>query len=189
MPVNTDIKVVFNEIIKLGNNVISLQNSGRENIPIKWSINGKYLTINPLNDLGINRTYRLLIHSGSITDISGNKLAKYYITTFKTTKPPLIKVVDPYNNKSNVHVNKVIKILFYEPIKFKTNFIELKSANGRVISLKSYIIRNLLIITPLTVLNPGTKYTLILHTFCVTGMLGNGLTIYITKFTTINIQQ
>jgi methionine-rich copper-binding protein CopC len=65
------IKVTFSESIKSGNKAISLTNAGKVK-GTKISISGKTLTITPTTPLIKGATYKLIIHSGAVTDMSGN---------------------------------------------------------------------------------------------------------------------
>jgi hypothetical protein len=65
------VKVTFNESIKYGKPWIELKN-GKTVISSKNSISGKTLSITPTNPLTTGIKYKLLIHSGSVTDQLGN---------------------------------------------------------------------------------------------------------------------
>ena len=65
------IKLTFNETIKPGSLWIEL-NDGKNSIPIKKSVSGNTLIITPKNPLKTSVKYNIIIHSNSITDLSGN---------------------------------------------------------------------------------------------------------------------
>ncbi len=65
------VKVTFSESIKAGKPWIELKN-GKTVISSKNSISGKTLSITPTNPLATGIKYKLLIHSGSVTDQLGN---------------------------------------------------------------------------------------------------------------------
>jgi methionine-rich copper-binding protein CopC len=185
VPVDRNINILFNEPIKFGTNYITLQDSNGKYIPTSRSINGNLLTINPTIYLAKGTRYTLILHTGSIKDISGNTITKYYISPFTTDKPPVVKALDPHNNAVNVAVDRNINILFNEPIKFGTNYITLQDSNGKYIPTSRSINGNLLIINPTIYLAKGTRYTLILHTSCVKDLNGYGLKqSYIIRFNT-----
>jgi transglutaminase-like putative cysteine protease len=71
-PLNKTITITFNEKIALKSGWIELINSKGTVIPTKLSINGSTLTVDPVNNLVNSMLYQLSIHTGSITDLSGN---------------------------------------------------------------------------------------------------------------------
>ncbi|OPY24930.1 MAG: Copper resistance protein CopC [Methanobacterium sp. PtaU1.Bin097] len=80
------IKVTFNENIKEGSNYwIELIDSKGKSVKITKSISGKVLTINHAK-LVANTKYKLVIHTGAVTDKAGNPVAvkTYTFTTGKT---------------------------------------------------------------------------------------------------------
>ena len=96
----------------------------------------------------------------------------------------MIRATDPYNNATNIPVEGCIKILFNEPIKFGTNYLRLKDTFGIYIPIKCSINGNLLTITSVFQLSKNTKYTVTLHTRCLTDLSGNAIEFYSTNFTT-----
>ena len=83
---NKVIKITFNEPIKIGTGWIDLKDSNRNIIPTKISTSGNILSIDPVNYLIRGMKYTLQIHSGSLTDLSGNNMSLY--ETKFTTYPP-----------------------------------------------------------------------------------------------------
>jgi hypothetical protein len=70
---NQVITVTFSKTITAGSLLIDLKKSNGTSIPLTFTINGTVLTINhPVLSYG---TYSLSLHTGSLTDLSGNKLA------------------------------------------------------------------------------------------------------------------
>ncbi len=69
------IKITFSEKIKSGSKWIELLNSKGKKYLIKSYISGNTLTINPIKNLANGMTYYVIIHTGSITDLSGNKVS------------------------------------------------------------------------------------------------------------------
>jgi len=172
--INKAIKVTFSESIKTGTLWIELKNSAGKSVSITKSISGNTLTITPKSSLTKGTTYVLYVHSGSVTDLSGNKYIYSGSKTFKTDgTSPTIKSTDPTNNAVNIAVNKAIKVTFSESIKAGTIWIELKNSAGNAISFTTSIISNVLTITPKSNLTPGTKYTLLIHSGTVTDLSGN----------------
>ncbi len=183
VPINKTIKVTFSESIKPGNGWIELKNRSGTIIPITTSINGTTLTITPLNPLKEDR-YAIILHTGSLTDLAGNSIA-LWSSNFCVGTSPTVKTVDPVNNAVNVPANKVIKITFSETVKTGNNWIELKNSNGTLIPFTTNISGNVLTIKPTISLAKGVKYTVILHTGCVTDLAGNKLALYSSVFTVV----
>jgi transglutaminase-like putative cysteine protease len=69
--------VTFSERVTLGSGWVVLVNSKGVVIPFKLSISGNAMTINPYSDLINGMVYGVLIHTGSITDHSGNSVVPY----------------------------------------------------------------------------------------------------------------
>jgi hypothetical protein len=87
------VKVTFNESIKAGKSFwIELKN-GKTVISSKNSISGKTLSITPTNPLATGIRYDLLIHTGSVADISGNGNA-YYTSSFTVSPITLAQMKD-----------------------------------------------------------------------------------------------
>ena len=107
------IKITFSENVKFGNGWIELKNN-KKSVPIKISISGKILTIDPKYNLSKDGNYNIYLHSGSLTDMSGNKLNLYKtkfstVTSKKTVSASLKKYLVPTANcQSN---NSKIKAL------------------------------------------------------------------------------
>lgn len=185
IPTNKVIKVTFNEQIKAGTMWIVLKDGKGVTDPIKVSIYGNVLTVTPTSLL--NKTqHTLYLHTGSITDMSGNNI-KSYSSTFKVdTTPPVITKVDPANGAVNVAVNKVIRVTFNEQIKPYKVWIQLKNNSTGSMVLTSYVISgNVLYIKPSTTLKKGTSYTLIVHSLSVQDISGNSMNKpYLTVFKT-----
>ena len=74
---NKNIEVQFNEPVKYGNQWIELKNSYGQIKPITKTINKNKLTITPKTPLAEGLTYNLILHTGSIKDLSGNNLSLY----------------------------------------------------------------------------------------------------------------
>ena len=85
VPTNKVIKINFSEAIKFGTNVwIELKNSGGKAISFTKTISGTALSITPTTTLAKGTTYTVVIHSNSVTDLTGKGLATVYTTKFKT---------------------------------------------------------------------------------------------------------
>ena len=183
--VNKTIKVTFSESIKTGTGWIELKDSNGKTVSFTKSISGNVLTIKPTSNLTKGTTYTLTIHTGSLTDLSGNPVALYG-STFTTTDgvAPTVKSVDPSSKAVNVAVNKTIKVTFSESIKTGTGWIELKDSNGKTVSFTKSISGSVLTITPTSGLTSGLTYTLTIHTGSLTDISGTPVALYGSTFTT-----
>ena len=83
IPVNQLINVYFSESIKTGNGLIEFKTSDGTAIPFTKSITGNMLTIKPTALLPKGTKYTLILHTGSVTDLTGNPLA-FYTSNFTT---------------------------------------------------------------------------------------------------------
>ena len=97
--VNTkkSIKITFSESIKFGTKWIELKyNKNGKKVPIKITINGNILTITP-SALVNGASYTWFVHTGSVTDLSGNK-GGYNVGKFKTAvvKKPVSAALASY---------------------------------------------------------------------------------------------
>jgi methionine-rich copper-binding protein CopC len=184
IPTNQVIKITFSKAIKAGNMNITLTNSSGAPVTISTSINGNILTINH-KALLTNGKYTLTLHTGSITDLTGNPLAIVGSSFTVDSIPPTVKTIIPVKNAIKIPTNQIIKITFSESIKAGNMAIELKTSTGKEILFTRTISGNTLTIKPKSLLSKGIKYTLILHTGCVTDLASNNLTAYSSCFTTV----
>jgi Transglutaminase-like enzymes, putative cysteine proteases len=170
---NKTIKVTFSESIKKGTGWIDLMSSSGKNISVTTSVSGNVLTVKPKSNLSTGTRYTLLVHSGSVKDLSGNRYLYAGCTDFTTDKAPTITSIDPSNQATSVAVNKTIKVTFSESIKKGTVWIDLLSSAGKNISVTTSVSGKVLTITPKSNLSAGTKYTLLVHSGSVTDLSGN----------------
>ena len=182
--VNKTIKVTFSESIKSGNNYIELKDSKGNAVPFIKSINSNVLTINPTNNLNKATTYELILHTGSVTDLSGNKVALRSSSFTTDITAPTVKSIDPLNKASNIPISKLIKATFSESIKAGNYWIELKDNKGKTVPFTKSISGNVLTIKPTNALINATTYELILHTGCIIDLSGNKLALRSSSFTT-----
>lgn len=143
---------------------------GNFNQLIPKVVNGSVTTVFTPNALGLS-------HIWTIFD---GILYANNVTVF-----PALKVfnITPKNNAVNISPTSVIKIIFTLPIKAANMNIELINGSGTPISFVTKIDGNTLTITPKSKLTTG-KYTLIMHTGCLTSLDGIPLSLYSTSFTT-----
>jgi methionine-rich copper-binding protein CopC len=181
---NKVIKVTFSEAVKAGNSWIELTTSNGTVVPSTFSISGNVLTIKANSTLTHGVKYNVLIHTGSVTDLAGNNVAGYVSRFTVDTVAPTVKTVDPASNAVKVATSKVIKVTFSEAVKAGNGSIELVSSNGTSVSVKCSVSGNVLTITPTSALSKGVKYTVLIHTGCVTDLAGNNVAGYVTRFTT-----
>lgn len=173
--VNKVIKVKFRESIKEGNGWIELKKSSGKSVAFTTSVSGNVLIIKPTTNLTKRTKYTLTMHSGCVTDLSGNRYVYTGIKTFTTDgKAPTIKYTNPKDNAVSVAVNKTIKVTFSEYIKMGSGWIEFKDSRGISAPFNASIRGKVLTVTPISNLTQGVKYALIIHSGSVTDLSGNG---------------
>ncbi|MGV8143608.1 MAG: DUF3344 domain-containing protein [Methanothermobacter sp.] len=179
---NETITVTFSEDILEGTNWIELVNSTGTAIPFTMSISGNVLTVDPTSALE-ESAYKLMIHTGSVTDLAGNLLAGKSIR-FTVGTAPTITATSPANGTTNVKANKTITVTFSEAIRKSSNFwVELVNSTGETINYTSYITGgNMLVINPDSDLEEAA-YKLMVHTGSITDMAGNPLEGQSLRFT------
>lgn len=119
-----------------------------------------------------------------LTPQNPNILAKLIAWTAKVTvnNGLTLTSANPVNGAVDVAANKIIRITFNKPIKFKSKNIELKTSTGIIIPITKSISSNILTIThPL--LNKGVKYTIFIHAGSISDLLNKGNTAYLSSFT------
>jgi hypothetical protein len=122
--ISRNIKITFNEKIKFGNKNIQLKNSKGSNIPITMGIVGNILVINPINNLTKGMKYAVILHSGSIKDLSGNNISlQGFGFTTEPVKKPLPSALSQYlkPTKNCQSTNSKIKSLAASITKGKTS--------------------------------------------------------------------
>lgn len=87
--------LTFNETIKPGSLWIELKD-GKTSIPIKKSVNGNTLIITPVNPLKTSIKYNIVVHTNSITDLSGNG-NNPYTSLFTVSSLTLAQMKDGLN--------------------------------------------------------------------------------------------
>jgi len=184
VPINKMIKVTFSETIKPGTLAIGVKDIKHGTyMPITKTISGNTLTITLNKNLTKATQYSIILNSGSITDLAGNKISSYS-SKFTSDIPPTIKSTDPVNKAVNVPVNKVIKITFSESIKPGTLAIGVKDTCGIYMPITKTISGNTLTITLNKNLTKSTQYSIILNSGSITDISENKLSSYSSKFTT-----
>jgi hypothetical protein len=154
-------------------------------------VKGNILTITH-ETLETNTKYTLTLEDGCVSNLAGDPSPKY-ITTFTTTKfspyviPQVISTI-PAKNALNVSLYNPIKIKFNCPIEIAVNDKKLISSKGTNVPILSTANGNTLTITFAHHLELGTKYTLTLFDACVTNLIGDRSSKYVTSFTTTNIR-
>ena len=121
----SNITITFNEPIQNGNMWIELQKSNGTTTPFITNIKGDILTITP-STLTNNTKYTLLLHTGSIKDLSGQNLA---CNTFNFSTGPL-----PNVTSIKLINNSVIQLKFNVPIKPGSMSIQVLNNHGLVMS-------------------------------------------------------
>jgi methionine-rich copper-binding protein CopC len=88
------IKIKFNTPIKNGNKFIQLKSTSNGKInPTKTSISGETLSIIPTTTLTKGSSYQILMHSGSVEDLSGNGV-HIFSTSFMISPITLAQMKD-----------------------------------------------------------------------------------------------
>jgi len=182
---NKVINVVFNEPIQEGSNFSGItlsSNSGTVLANVK--ITGNSLVIVPQTNYLKGVTYTLNLPDDAIEDLAGNAQSSY-TTNFTTIPAVQIKSSDPVNNAVNVALNKVITVLYSNPIQAGLNFagITLSSSQGNV-GINTAILGTSLTITPLSNLIAGTTYTLNIPSDAIEDLTSNPAVTYTSNFTT-----
>ncbi|MGV8144615.1 MAG: SBBP repeat-containing protein, partial [Methanothermobacter sp.] len=182
------ITVTFSESIKKSSNFwVQLVNNAGTEIPYTSHITGgNILVISPIDDLAESK-YKLMVHTGSVTDLAGNLLAGKSFK-FSVGTSPTITNTSPINGATCVSVAKNITVTFSKAIRKSKNFwVELIDSNRTAISYTSYITHgNILVINPTCNLAANTTYKLMIHTSSVTDLTGNPVTGKSFRFTTGN---
>ncbi|WP_048190908.1 Ig-like domain-containing protein [Methanobacterium sp. SMA-27] len=184
---NKVVKITFNKNIKLGTNPwIEFKTAAGTAITFTTKIVNNVLSLTPTSLLKGGTTYNVVLHSNSITDLSGLGLAAPYSTVFTTTVPPVVTSTDPVNNISKVATNKIVKFNFSKNIKLGTNpWIEFKNSSGTAKPFTLSVSGSTLSIKPTSALSKSTNYTVIVHSNAVIDSNGTGLAApYTIKFKT-----
>lgn len=181
------IRVYFSKDIKAGSNYdgISLKNGNGDPVLITKSLDDNILSITSKNPLTSLTTYTLTLPVNSIRDMADNSFNTEFTSKFTTfdTTPLTIKSTDPAKGAVNVPSNKKIKINFNKDIKKGNMFIELKNSAGKSMPITCTLSGKVLEIKPDNLLSED-KFTVCLHTGCVTDLAGNKLALNSTYFTT-----
>ncbi|MTK63266.1 MAG: hypothetical protein F8N15_01705 [Methanobacterium sp.] len=177
IPLNKIVKFTFNKNIKLAANPwIEFKTSKGTIVNFTSSVSGNILSLTPNSLLLSGTKYSVIIHSGSVMDMSNTGTTTPISIVFTTDTAPTVTSVSPANNGVNIPTNKVIKYTFDKSIKLATNpWIEFKTTSGTSINFIASVTGNVLNITPSSLLKNKTKYTIILHTNSVESLGGAGL--------------
>jgi methionine-rich copper-binding protein CopC len=175
---NKVIKVTFSEPIKAGNMWIELKNSNGTTINITKTISGNNLTINHASTFPTGK-YTLIIHSSSITDLTGNPISYYsYIFNVDIT-PPKVSSTVPANMKTGISRWASMVIKFNENIKTSTyyNSITVKNlSTNKYVTINKALSGNTLIIKTSTTKTVNTWYQVTIPKSAIKDYAGNNLT-------------
>ena len=183
VPLDTVITTTFNEPIKAGTMDILLK-YGSTPVSYTSSINDKVLTITPDSPLLKGTMYTLILKTGSLTDLTGNSIA-YYSRPFTTdgTGPKAI-AGSPARNGVNVPVDTVITTTFNENIFAGSGNILLVKKGGGQVAITTSINGKVLTVTPDSLLDKASTYTLVLEAGSLKDIAGNSIAPYSRSFTT-----
>jgi hypothetical protein len=164
--------------------LIELKNSNGTLIPLTFTINGTILTINhPVLSYG---TYSLSLHTGSLTDLSGNKLALCGFSFTVNKIVPKVVSTSPTNNAQGVSLTAPLTIKFCENILAGANYskIYVKNLNtGKVVGISKIISGNTLTIKQSLSRLANDTYEVVIPYSAVKDSNGNNLVAtYIFKF-------
>ena len=188
VPANQIIKITFSKLIKAGNMCIELKNSNGVFIPINKSVNGNVLTITHSKPFKIGK-YTLTLHTGSVTDLVGNKLAPWG-SNFNVIKlVPKISSTSPNNNAYGVSLTSPITIKFNENIISGINFSKIYIKNlstGKIVPITKTISLNTLIIKQTLKRLHNDIYEVYIRAAAIKDQAGNNLAAnYMFKFKTV----
>jgi large repetitive protein len=128
---------------------------------------GRTVTMAPTTALAVGRSHTLFIHFfDALRDLSGNFgfSASISFTTSNDSdlSPPAVLLITPAQGLTGVPINTDLEVLFDEPIDAtRLEQVELLSGGSPVPVTRSLTNGNrTLVLTPATLLAPGTSYTL-----------------------------
>ena len=187
VPTNQVIKITFSEPIKSGSLWIELKNSSRKLIPITTLINNNILTINH-EALLTNGKYTLSLHTGSITDLTGNHLALWSSSFTVDSIPPKVSSTTPTNLKTSVSRTSNIVLKYSENIKASIyyNNITIKNlTTGKYVTITKSISGNILYLKMNLIRIPYNWYQVTIPKAAIKDYAGNNLmATYTFKFRT-----
>ena len=184
VPTNQVITITFSKLITTGTRWIELKNSNGTLIPITISISGNVLTItHPV--LGYSK-YSLTLHTGSITDRTGNNLAVCGFSFTVNKLVPKVISTSPASNAQKVSLTTPITIKFPENILAGTNYSKIYVKNlstGKVVAITKSISGNTLTIKQKQNRLANNTYEVVIPTGSIKDSKGNILsTNYVFKF-------
>lgn len=181
IPIDSKVKVVFNDNITRGENFSSIQlNCDGKNIENNISINGDSITVTPLKPLEYDKQYKVVIPVGAIKDSFGNTMKYEFASSFTTAKEkilPYIENVTPAPGSVNVDTKSAITFDFSENIKRGKDFdkISLFEGTGKSIPYSIEVKEKSIIITPKSSLNYETAYSIKIPANAIVDMADNPL--------------
>jgi len=186
------ITVTFSEPVQLvEGKEITLEGPEGATVAIEVEVEGKVLTIRPMEELAYNTEYTLTIPAGGVADLAGNELADEFTLSFTTapdTTAPAVEETDPADEATDVPVDQVITITFSEAVTVEDeSLITLEDAEGNSVNFTYELSEDgkVLTITPAEPLAYSTNYTLTIGAGAVADLAGNLLAAeYTLSFTT-----
>ena len=148
VPINKTINITFTKPVKLGSNPwIEFRTDKGVSVPFAATVNGNVLFISHSN-LAYGESYDIILHGGSVTDLSGVGMT-LYSTNFTTITRPVVISSNPSNNAVNIPTKKVIQIKFNRSIEYgNSSGIQSINSKGIAIPFNSTISGSTLNITP-----------------------------------------
>jgi uncharacterized protein len=124
VPINQNIKITYSEPVKYHTGWIELKNDQGNLTPITTSINGSILTITPKQSLNMGTSYTVIVHTNSITDMSGNNIA---VNAFRFTTTIKIDII---NTKTGGDISKNSLLYSYISKTVLSKQVLLKAKSG-----------------------------------------------------------
>lgn len=191
VPTNSSIQLTFKQPIQEGSGWIRLRDMDRlEDVPIEISIQNNRLILKPQSNLRPGTSYRIIIHTHSLKDNSGNSLSLWesYFTTEDSPAegliPEVVRVV-PAIGTLGVPLDATIRVTFDQNIEWGSRWIRLRDADSlEDVPIELSIRGNDLIIKPLSNLKTATNYRIIIHTNSIMSLDGNPVSLWTSNFRT-----
>ena len=124
VPINQNINITYSEPVKHHTGWIELKNDQGKLTPITTGINGSILTITPKKSLDMGTSYTVIVHTNSITDMSGNNIA---VNAFRFTTAIKIDII---NTKTGGDISKNALLYSYISKTVLSKQILLKAKSG-----------------------------------------------------------
>lgn len=190
--VDSDILIVFDENILLGEGTLRLEKAGGDSVQI-WNISGgenlrvsgNTLSLSLDQFLEYGTTYNLRLPDGFVEDLAGNEALGATNYDFSTqtepdTTPPEVVEFYPANDSSNIDIGSTIQLVFNEPVSSGSGRLILQTDSGSIVEVfdpsDSNSVEysdNAVTLTPPEYLEMATGYVLVIEEGAVVDRSGN----------------